>query len=255
MSAPRLVLCGLEPGPALPLAAGALLSCFAGQRVTRPVCVGLDLPLWRLLYELGAKAPRVLDPALYQADVAAELYDAWSEGCDLTVLVAVEPALDRWQGVKGSRAVDIAGAYDAPLVLDARDRGPTAAAAVCGVQALARKVEFAGVIVVGGDERAAAAELGRIIEYAGLPVLGWIPPQLTEQFARQYGAATQGLRQIGPRPARESTARLCQEAGTYLRADELHAAATRRGYLPAPTRRLAFRPFVRTSIAYPAFAE
>jgi cobyrinic acid a,c-diamide synthase len=240
MSVPRLVLCGLEPGPAVPLAAGALVSCLASRHTVRPVSVGLDLPLWRLLYGAGAKAPRVLDPALYHKDVAAELFDSWSESCDMTILVAAEPALDRWQGVKGSRPVDIAAAYDAPvvLVLDARDRGPTAAAAVCGVQALARKVEFAGVIVVGGDEAGPAAELGRVVEHAGLPVLGWIPPQLSEQFARQYSASPTGLRQIGPRPVKGHELRLCAEAATYLHADELEAAATRRGYVPAGPRRL-----------------
>ena len=241
MSVPRLVLSGLEPGPSLPLAAGALLACFADRRAARPVSIGLDLPLWRLLYEAGKKAPRVLDPALYHEDVAGELYDAWSESCELLVLVAVEPALDRWQGVKGSRPVDIAATYDAPLVLvvDARDRGPTAAAAVCGVQALARRVELAGVIVVGGDGQGAEAELGRIItSQAGLPILGWIPPQLSEQFARQYTAGSSGVRQIGPRPARGSQLRLCTEAATYLHRDELEAAATRRGYLPGRPRKL-----------------
>ena len=241
MSVPRLVLCGLEPGPSVPLAAGALLASFADRRATRPVSIGLDLPLWRLLYETADRAPRVLDPALYHEDVAGELYDVWSESCELLVLVATEPALDRWQAVKGSRPVDIAAAYDAPLVLvvDARDRGPTAAAAVCGVKALARRVELAGVIVVGGDERGAAADLGRIITaQAGLPILGWIPPQLSEQFARQYGAGLSGVRQIGPRPAKGGELRLCAEAATYLHRDEIEAAATRRGYLPGKPRKL-----------------
>jgi cobyrinic acid a,c-diamide synthase len=238
---PRLVLSGLEPGPSVPLAAGALLACFADRRAARPVTIGVDLPLWRLLYEAAPKAPRVLDPALYHEDVAGELYDLWSESCELLVLVATEPALDRWQGVRGSRPIDIAAAYDAPLVLvgDARDRGPTVAAAVCGVQALARRVEIAGVIVVGGDERGASAELARIItSEGGLPVLGWIPPQLSEQFARQYSSRSSGVRQIGPRPAKGSELRLCSEAGNYLHREELEVAATRRGYLPGRPRKL-----------------
>ena len=32
MSAPRLVVCGLEPGPAVALVAGALLAAFAEER-------------------------------------------------------------------------------------------------------------------------------------------------------------------------------------------------------------------------------
>jgi len=240
MSVPRLVVCGLEPGPAMALAAGALQACFAGRRTVRALTIGADLPLWRLLYAGEGRAPRVLDPALHD-DAVLELYDYWSEGCDLVLLVAVQPALDRWQGVKGSRAVDIAAALDAPLVmvLDARERGATAAAAVYGVRALAGRLEIAGVIVVGGDERGAAAELGQILRRdVGLPLLGWIPPQLSEQFVRGYSAAAGTLRQIGPRPVKGSERRLCAEAGTYLDRDGLLAAATQRGFLPGRTRLL-----------------
>jgi cobyrinic acid a,c-diamide synthase len=142
--------------------------------------------------------------------------------------------------VKGSRAVDIAAGLDAPLVLvlDARERGATAAAAAYGVRALAGSLEIAGVIVVGGDERGDSAELGQALRQdVGLPILGWIPPQLSEQFVRGYSAAGT-LRQIGPRPVKGSERRLCAEAGTYLDRDDLLAAATRRGFLPGRTRRL-----------------
>jgi cobyrinic acid a,c-diamide synthase len=240
MSVPRLVVCGLEPGPAVALAAGALQACLAGQRAVRAITIGADLPLWRLLYAGEGRAPRVLDPALHD-DAVLELYDYWSEGSDLVLLVAVQPALDRWQDVKGSRAVDIAAGLDAPLVmvLDARERGPTAAAAACGVRALAGRLEIAGVIVVGGDERGAAAELGQVLRRdAGLSILGWIPPQLSEQFVRGYSSATGTLRQIGPRPVKGGERRLCAEAGTYLERDDLLAAATRRGFLPGRARQL-----------------
>ena len=241
MSAPRLVVCGLEPGPAVALAAGALLAAFADERAVRPVLLGVDLPLWRLLYAASARAPRVLDPRLVDDAVAGELYDAWSADADLTAVVAVEPALDRWEGVKGSRPVDVAAALDAPLVLvvDARERGATAAAAACGVRMLARNVEFAGVIVVGGDDQGPASELRRILEEtAKLPVLGWLPPQLSEQFARQYGGGGSSLRQIGPQPVKGGETALCREAGGYLDRDGLEAAAARRGFLPARPRRL-----------------
>jgi len=240
MSVPRLVVCGLEPGPAVALAAGALQACFAEQRAVRAVTVGVDLPLWRLLYAGEGRAPRVLDPALHDEVAVLELYDHYSEGCDLVLLVAVQPALDRWQGVEGSRAVDIAAGLDAPLVLvlDARERGATAAAAAYGVRALAGSLEIAGVIVVGGDQRGAAGELGQVLRRdVGLPILGWIPPQLSEQFVRGYSAAGT-LRQTSSRPVKGSERRLCAEAGTYLDRDGLLAAATRRGYLPGRTRRL-----------------
>ena len=241
MSAPRLVVCGLEPGPAVALAAGALLAAFADERAVRPVLLGADLPLWRLLYAASARAPRVLDPRLVDDAAAGELYDAWSADADLTAVVAVEPALDRWEGVKGSRPVDVAAALDAPLVLvvDARERGATAAAAACGVRMLARGVEFAGVIVVGGDDQGPDGELRRILEEtAKLPVLGWLPPQLSEQFARQYGGSGGSLRQIGPQPVKGGETALCREAGGYLDRDGLEAAAARRGFLPARPRRL-----------------
>jgi len=240
MSVPRLVVCGLEPGPAVALAAGALQACVAEQRAVRAVTIGVDLPLWRLLYAGEGRAPRVLDPALHDEVAVLELYDHYSEGCDLVLLVAVQPALDRWQGVEGSRAVDIAAGLDAPLVLvlDARERGATAAAAAYGVRALAGSLEIAGVIVVGGEQRGAAAELGLVLRRdVGLPILGWIPPQLSEQFVRDYSAAGT-LRQTSSRPVKGSERRLCAEAGTYLDRDGLLAAATRRGFLPGRTRRL-----------------
>ncbi len=241
MSVPRLVVCGLEPGPALALASGALLAAFADHCDARPVTLGVDVPLWRLLFGAAARAPRILDPALLDDAAGGELLDSWAAGCDLLALVAVEPALDRWQGVKGSRAVDVAVALDAPLVLvvDARERGVTAAAAVCGTKALARNVEFGGVIVVGGDERGLAAELRGVLEQtAGLPVLGWIPPQLSEQFVRQYGGGQGPLRQIGAQPVKGGVDALCREAATYVRRDELEAVAARRGFVPSRPRKL-----------------
>ena len=69
-------------------------------------------------------------------------------------------------------------------------------------------------------------------------MLGWLPPQLSEQFARQYGGGQTGLRQIGPQPVKGGEAALCREAGTYLDREGLEAAAARRGFLPARPRRL-----------------
>ena len=242
MSAPRLVVCGLEPGPAVALASGALLAAFADERAVRPVLLGADLPLWRLLHRAAARAPRILDPRLVGDAVAGELYDAWASEADLTAVVAVEPALDRWEGVKGSRAVDVAKALDAPLVLvvDARERGATAAAAACGTRVLAAGVEYAGAIVVGGGEQeGAAGELRSLLEEtAKLPVLGWVPSQLSEQFARHYSAVQSGLRLIGAQPVKGGEAALCREAATFLDREGLAAAAARRGYLPARPRRV-----------------
>lgn len=244
MSVPRLMLSGLEPGPAVALAAGALASTFA-PRAVRPVLLGLDVPLWRLLYAVAEKAPRVLDPVLH-AECAPELYDRWSGGADMICFVAAAPALDTWGGLAGSRPVEVAARFDAPVVLvvDARERGATAAAAAFGVKTLAGAAEPAGVIVVGGDDP--SGELGELLRRrAGLPVLGWVPPQLSEQFARQY-AGTGTVRQLGARPAAGSEARLCAEAATFLDAEQLEAVAARRGYLPRPERRV-FTPLAAGS--------
>jgi cobyrinic acid a,c-diamide synthase len=223
------------------LVAGALLAAFADERAVRPVLLGADLPLWRLFCGSSARTPRVLDPRLLDDAAAGELYDSWATGTDLTVVVAVEPALDRWEDVKGSRPLDVALALDAPLVLvvDARERGATVGAWACGLKLLGRGVEFAGVVVVGGDEQGRAGGLRDLVEdTAKLPLLGWLPPQLSEQFARQYGGGQGPLRQIGPQPVRGGDAALCREAATYLDRAALEAAAARRGFLPARPRRL-----------------
>lgn len=240
MSVPRLVVSGLATGPALALAAGSLVACGAQENAVRSVTLGIDVPLYRLLSRVSERAPRMLDPVLLDDGVSAELIDVWSDSCELLVVVAVEPALDRWRETAGSRAVDVCLRLDAPLVLvvDARDNSPTAAAAACGLRALAPEVELAGVIIVGGDEHGAGAELGAMIsERAELDVLGWIPAHLSEPFAAALGAggaATAGSEPTGlPDPAA-----LCQEAARHLRRDALVAAASRRGFVPRAPRRL-----------------
>jgi cobyrinic acid a,c-diamide synthase len=74
-------------------------------------------------------------------------------------------------------------------------------------------------------------------EEVGLPLLGWIPPQLSEQFARELAGPT-GVRQLGPKPASGSVQRLCREAATYIKVEEVEAAASRAGYLPGAERRV-----------------
>ena len=242
MSVPRLILAGVEPGPALDLVAGALLSGSGEQHATRAILLGFDLPLWRLVYDVAARAPRALDPVLHSAPVADELFDQWSERMDLALVIGVRPLLDRWEGVNGSRAVDLARRLDAPiiLVLDARGRGASAAAAIYGTRALAAQLEIGGVILVGGDDSPAGLELQESLRRdVGLPVLGHVPPQLTEQFLRQYAVASGSVRTLGGARAPEATlVQLCREAATYLQLDELMAVAARRGFLPSAPRRL-----------------
>ena len=242
MSVPRLIVAGVEPGPALDLVAGALLAGCGEQRATRAILLGFDLPLWRLVYDVAARAPRALDPALHPAPVADELFDQWSERMDLALVTCVRPLLDNWEGVHGSRGADLARRLDAPivLVLDARGRGASAAAAVYGTRALAKQLEIGGVVLVGGDDSAAGLELQEALRRdVGLPLLGRVPPQLTEQFLRQYAVASGAVRTLGGARAPEATlVQLCREAATYLQLDEIAAVAARRGFLPAAPRHL-----------------
>jgi cobyrinic acid a,c-diamide synthase len=245
------------------LAAGALLAAFADEHAVRPVLLGADVPLWRLLCDAAARTPRLLDPRLVDDAVAGELYDEWAADTDLTVIVAVEPALDRWEGVKGSRPLDVVLALDAPLVLvaDARERGDTLGAWICGLKLLARDLEFAGVIVVGGDEQGRAEGLRALIEdTAKLPVLGWVPPRLSEHFARRFGGGQDVPRQVGLQsPPENGEAALCREAATHLDTAGIEAAAARRGFLPArPRRVLAPQPAaagLRLAVAWGAPLE
>ncbi|MGO8684213.1 MAG: hypothetical protein ACLQUT_06505 [Thermoleophilia bacterium] len=240
MSVPRLVVAGMEPGPMLELAAGALLAALGEQRTTRAVLLGLDIRLWDLLYTAAAKAPRVLDPALHDETVTAELCDYWAENCDLSLYVAVQPVLDRWEGVPGSRPVDIARRLDAPLVfvLDGRDRGATAAAAVYGARALAGRVEVSGLIVVGADDDPDNEFLAALSRDVSLPLLGKIPPRLSGHYVRQRAESSSSERIRGANGELRGDLRLCREAASFLRADELLATAARRGYVPSVPRRL-----------------
>lgn len=244
MSVPCVMVAGLEKSPVLDLAAGALLTGLSADRSLRPVLVGLETGLWRLLYEAPGRAPRVLDPALHTHAVAAELFEHWTEDADLAVVVAARPALDSWAGIAGSRPVDQAVRLEAPLVLvlDARDRGATAAAVVVGVKSLAGKADIGGVIAVGLDDRDGGRELAASLRSdTGLDLLGSIPPQLAEQFVRQLAVLTGAVKTIGPKPPPQAALRLCEEASRYLKLDKLAAIAGRRGFVPTVSRRLFAR--------------
>lgn len=244
MSVPRLVLAGLEPGPVMRLAAGALLHGLVGRAVTRPVLFGLEVDLWRLMYDGPGKAPRVIDPAMHTTAVAAELFEYWGDTVDAVLLVATPPVLDRWEGVEGSRPVELAARMDAPLVIavDIRDKGATAAATIAGLRVLTRGVDIAGLVLVGGDQSVACQDLADILrEEIKIPVLGKIPLQLAEQFIRHAAVAGGHLKTIGPKPPPNAGLRLCEEAADYLDMDAVWEAASQRGYLPVVQRRLFAR--------------
>jgi cobyrinic acid a,c-diamide synthase len=240
MSVPRVIVAGVEPGPAVDLVAGALLAGLGELRAARPVLLGLDLPLWRLLYDLSSRSPRAIDPVLFSRETVLELYDHWASETDLVLFVAVRPLLEAWEGVEGSRPSELAARLDVPVVLalDARERGASAAAAVYGSKLLAGEVEIGGIILVGADESPASRELADVLRReVRLPLLGSVPPQLTDQFMRQH-ASSGRVRTVGPGPAREGASHLCREAAGYLDLEAVLALAAQRGYLPAPPRRL-----------------
>lgn len=240
MSVPRVIVAGVEPGPAVDLVAGALLAGLGEQRAVRPILLGLDLPLWRLVYDLSPRSPRAIDPVLFSRDAVLELYDRWAVETDLVLFVAARPLLEAWEGVAGSRPSELAARLDVPVVLalDARERGASAAAAVYGSKLLAGKIDIGGIVLVGADDSPACEELGEVLRReVRLPLLGSVPPQLTEQFMRQHTSSGR-VRTVGPGPARGGAGHLCKEAAGYLDVDAIVALAAQRGYLPAPPRRL-----------------
>jgi len=105
VSVPRLMLAGVEPGPAVGLVAGALIAGLDERRTVRPIMLGLDVPLFRVLYATAAKAPRVVDPVLHGQTAAAELCEYWAENVAMTVFVAALPALVEGLLARGLRPV------------------------------------------------------------------------------------------------------------------------------------------------------
>ena len=192
MSAPRLVVCGLEPGPAVALgrrrAARRLRR--RARRPPRPPR-RRPSPVAAALRRLGAGAARPRPAARRRRRGRRAATTPGPTDADLTVVVAVEPALDRWEGVKGSRAGGRRRGARRPA--RPRRRRPRAGRhrrrgrlrrARAGRRRRVRRRHRRRRRRPGRRRR----DLRRILEEtAKLPVLGWLPPQLSEQFARQYG--------------------------------------------------------------------
>ena len=95
---------------------------------------------------------------------------------------------------------------------------------------LAFRHRLRAIVVGAAPER--AAELRAVLgAEARLPALGWIPPRLADAFDGLYA----GLRRPGDAAAALAA---CVEASSSLDADELTAAAARRGFVPSRARRL-----------------
>ncbi len=266
MSVPRLIVAGVEPGPALDLVAGALLAGFGEQRAARAVLLGFDLPLWRLIYDVPPRAPRALDPALHSRHGRRRaLRPLDATRMDLALVRRRAPAARRLGGRERLAAARLgAHALDAPvvLVLDARDRGASAAAAVYGTRALAGQIEIGGIVLVGGDDSPAGAELQEALRRdVGLPRAG-PHPAAAHRAVRAPARGRERHRAYARRPAprRRRCARSCREAATYLQLDEIAAVAARRGFRadgaapPAAGRDFGDRPLGRGRLGAAAAA-
>ncbi len=242
MSVPRFIVAGVEPGPALDLVAGALLAGLGEHRTVRPVLIGLDLPSGDFSTRLPPR-PRgwstPLSTAMPSPRSCTTTGPRRSTRC-CSWRLALYSIVGR---ASRARAPSTSPSASSPLVLvlDARDRGATAAAAVCGVQALAKHAEVAGLVVVGRDDSAAGRELMESLRRdVALPLRGHIPPQLSADRAPACGGH-QRCAHPGPQAGPGHEQRLCEEAATYLRLDELEAIAAQRGYLPSVRRRCSRR--------------
>ena len=127
------------------------------------------------------------------------------------------------------------------LVLDARDKGATAAAAVVGSTALAGKADIGGLIVVGLEDGDAGRELAASLRRdAGLD--SWVDTATARGAVRPAaGGAVRDRQDDRSKPPPQAALRLCEEAARYLKLDKMAAIAARRGYVPTVTRRLFAR--------------
>ena len=243
MSAPRLVVCGLEPGPAVALAAGALLAAFADERAVRPVLLGVDLPalaapLRRVV--AGAAGPRPAADRRRRRRRAVRRLVGGRRSHDRRRRRAGARPLAGRQGLarrrrgrrarrpararrrrsragrhRGRRGLRRARCWPRNAGVRRRDRGRRRRPGPGGRAAPHPARRPPGCRCSAGCRRSSASS-----SRASTP------------------AARASLRQIGPQPVKGGEAALCREAGGYLDRDGLEAAAARRGFLPARPRRL-----------------
>ena len=183
----------------------------------------------------------MLDPALHADAVARALRPLERAAATSSWWSAVQPALDRWEGVKGSRPGRSSPPVSTPRScssLDARERGATAAAAVYGVRALAGPGRDRRRDRRGRRRRGAGAELGEVCGARSACPCSAGSRRSSASSSCAVLPARRRAAPIGPRPVKGSE-RAPLPRGRHLpRLDELLAAAAR-ARLPARPRRAA----------------
>ncbi|MCJ7795166.1 MAG: hypothetical protein MUQ56_00080, partial [Thermoleophilia bacterium] len=171
MSAPRILLAPTHrTGLAGFLAAGIAEIVGAGRRQVR-------------FHHLGAVSPAAawdrwegssfLDPALYDAETLAALYERTVRGADLSVLTTSHGVIDDVSPGPWSPA-GVARALDCPLalVLDCRGWGSGISALVKGFDDRLSGVNLAGLVLTGVRDHDHREVLRRALSGAPAPVVG-----------------------------------------------------------------------------------
>ena len=192
MSAPRLVVCGLEPGPAV---ARLPARCSPPSPTSAPSAPSSSAPIspsggcsMRRL----ARAPRVLDPRLVDDAVAGELYDAWSRtptsrrsspSSRRSTAGRASRGRGRWTWPPHSTLRSCSSSTPASGAPRPR-RLPAGCACWPGTSSTPAPSSSAARTRV---RRASCVASWKTPPSS--PCWGWLPPQLSEQFARQYGGS------------------------------------------------------------------
>lgn len=173
MSAPRILLAPTHrTGLAGFLAAGIAEIIGAGRRQVRFHHLGVVSPSTAWDRWEGSS---FLDPALYDADTLAGLYERTARGADLSILTTSHGIIDDVQPGPWSPSA-VAQALDCPLalVLDCRGWGSGISALVKGFADRLGGVNLAGLVLTGVHDREHRVALQHALEGAPAPVVGCV---------------------------------------------------------------------------------
>ena len=179
---PRLVVAAAASSAGKTTVATGLLAALRGRGLrTAGFKVGPDFidPGYHTL--ATGRPGRNLDPALVGEELIPGLFAhgvADPEPADIAVIEGVMGLFDGRLGTDGEASTaHVARLLHAPvlLVVDAVGSSRTAAAAALGLRAFDPRIEVAGVIVNRVASPRHGAELARVFDRAGLPVLGTLP--------------------------------------------------------------------------------
>ena len=182
MTVPRLVVAAAASSAGKTTVATGLLAALRGRGLrTVGFKIGPDFidPGYHTL--ATGRPGRNLDPVLVGEELIPGLFAhgvATPEPADLAVIEGVMGLFDGRLGTDGEASTaHVARLLRAPvlLVVDAAGSSRTAAAAALGLRAFDPRIDVAGVIVNRVASPRHGAELARVFERAGLPVLGVLP--------------------------------------------------------------------------------